>query len=66
MSNINSKKLNMYHIQKNTEPIEDKLNVIIVISNPCLFKRRYILAQDFIERSKSNYLIKLFIYVIKY
>ena len=49
MSNINSIKLNMYHIRKNTEPIEDKLNVIIVISNPCLYKKRYVLAQDFIK-----------------
>ena len=26
---------------RNNEPIEDKLNVIAVISNPCLYGRRY-------------------------
>jgi len=34
----------------NNEPIEDKLNVIIVISNPCLFARRYILLKEFVQR----------------
>jgi hypothetical protein len=33
---------------KNNEPIEEKLNVIITISNPCLYKRRYILLNEFI------------------
>ena len=27
----------------NNNPIEEKLNVIIVISNPCLYAKRYIL-----------------------
>jgi len=31
-------------------PIENKLNVIIVISNPCLFKKRYQLTKEFIKR----------------
>ena len=64
MSNINSIKLN--NLIENTLPIEDKLNVIIVVSNPCLYKRRYVLAQDFIERSKSNNLITLFIVELCY
>jgi hypothetical protein len=34
----------------NNEPIEKKLNVIIVISNPCLFARRYILLKEFVQR----------------
>ena len=34
----------------NNEPIEDKLNVIIVVSNPCLFAKRYILMKEFINR----------------
>jgi len=34
----------------NNELIEDKLNVIIVISNPCLFKKRYQLTREFINR----------------
>jgi len=35
---------------KNNEPIENKLHVIAVISNPCLFSRRYILMNEFITR----------------
>jgi len=42
-----------YAIQNNT-PIEDKLNVIIVISNPCLYARRYILAKEFIKRMEME------------
>jgi hypothetical protein len=38
----------------NNEPIEDKLHVIIVISNPCLFARRYILAREFIKRIEKE------------
>ena len=34
----------------NNEPIEPKLNVIIVVSNPCLYAKRYILAREFIKR----------------
>jgi hypothetical protein len=34
----------------NNEPIEDKLHVIAVISNPCLFAKRYILMKEFINR----------------
>jgi hypothetical protein len=35
---------------KNNDPIEEKLNVIIVISNPCLYAKRYILTKEFIKR----------------
>jgi hypothetical protein len=39
---------------KNNEEIEEKLNVIIVISNPCLYKRRYILLKEFVNRIESH------------
>ena len=39
---------------KNNEPIEEKLNVIIIISNPCLYKRRYILINEFIKRIEEE------------
>jgi hypothetical protein len=35
---------------KNNEPLENKLHVIAVISNPCLYARRYILMNEFITR----------------
>ena len=39
---------------KNNEPIEEKLNVIIIISNPCLYKRRYILINEFVKRIEEE------------
>ena len=38
----------------NNDPIESKLNVIIVISNPCLYASRYILAKEFIKRIEEE------------
>jgi hypothetical protein len=39
---------------ENNLPIEDKLHVIIVISNPCLYAKRYILAKEFINRFEND------------
>lgn len=39
---------------KNNDPIEDKLHVILVISNPCLFARRYILLKEFVKRMEEE------------
>jgi len=38
----------------NNEPIEEKLNVIIMVSNPCLFATRYILTKEFIKRIEEE------------
>ena len=38
----------------NNDPIEPKLHVIIVVSNPCLYARRYILAREFIKRMEMD------------
>ena len=38
----------------NNDPIEDKLNVIIVISNPCQYETRYLLAREFIKRIEND------------
>jgi len=35
---------------QNNDPIEDKLHVIAVVSNPCLYAKRYILMKEFINR----------------
>jgi len=35
---------------ENNDPIEDKLHVICVVSNPCLFAKRYILMKEFLNR----------------
>lgn len=39
---------------KNNEPIEQKLNVIIVISNPCLYAKRYVLLKEFVKRIEED------------
>jgi hypothetical protein len=39
---------------KNNEPIEDKLNVIIVVSNPCMYAKRFILLKEFVKRIKEE------------
>ena len=38
----------------NNDPIESKLHVIIVVSNPCLYARRYILAREFMKRMEMD------------
>ena len=38
----------------NNDPIEEKLNVIIVISNPCLYAKRYILMREFVKRIEEE------------
>jgi hypothetical protein len=50
IDNIEYKLNDIKHAIINNDPIEDKLNVITVISNPCLYARRYILIKEFINR----------------
>jgi len=48
------KKNELKQVLKNNEPIENKLHVIAVISNPCLFVRRYILFKEFMQRIEKE------------
>ena len=50
----------------NNEPISDKLHVIAVISNPCQFARRYILAREFALRMEQEEHIILYIVELAY
>lgn len=50
----------------NNDPIEDKLNVIMVISNPCNFRRRIVLAKEFITRMEFEENIELYIVELAY
>ena len=51
----------------NNNPIEEKLNVIIVISNPCLYAKRYILLKEFVKRiEEEEENVNLFIVEIAY
>jgi len=54
IDNINYKTNDIKYAIKNNEPIEDKLNVIIVVSNPCLYTKRYKLLQEFVKRIEDE------------
>ena len=62
IDDINYKQNDIKYAISNNDPIENKLNVIIVISNPCLYAKRYILLKEFVKRfeeEESN--VELFI-----
>lgn len=50
----------------NNDPIENELHVIIVISNPCQYTKRYTLAKEFIWRMKFEKNVKLYIVELVY
>jgi hypothetical protein len=50
----------------NNYPIEDKLHVIAVVSNPCSYARRYILAREFIARMQTEESIHLYVVELAY
>ncbi len=66
IDNITIYKNNIKETILNNEPIEEKLHVIIVISNPCLFARRYILAREFIKRMENEENIILYVVELVY
>lgn len=49
----------------NNEPIENKLHVVLTISNPCLYARRYILIREFIQRMELEE-TDVILYVVEY
>jgi hypothetical protein len=50
----------------NNDPIEEKLHVIAVISNPAQFARRYILAKEFIHRMEEDANVILYVVELAY
>jgi len=50
----------------NNEPIDDCLHIIIVVSNPCQYARRFILAREFIKRFEQEPNIKLYVVELAY
>lgn len=50
---------------KNNNPIEDKLHLIICVSNPCQFIRRYILCHEFIKRIENDFTNDIILYVVE-
>jgi len=57
---------NIHEAILNNEPIEDKLNIIICISNPCLYKKRYELANKFINTMEKNKDVNLYVVELIY
>ena len=50
----------------NNDKLENKLHVIAVISNPCQYARRYILAREFIKRMELEDSVILYIVELAY
>ena len=50
----------------NNDLIEDKLHCIIVISNPCQYARRFILAKEFIKRFEDEQNAILYVVELAY
>ena len=50
----------------NNDPIEDNLHVIMVISNPCMYAKRYILAREFIYRMEHENNVILYVVELCY
>jgi len=66
IDDINFKRNEIKLALNNNTPIEDKLNVIVVISNPCLYARRYQLCNQFISRMNEETNIRLYIVELAY
>jgi len=54
IDNIHYKQNDIKYAIYNNTPIESKLNVIVVISNPCLYAKRYILFKEFLKRIEEE------------
>jgi hypothetical protein len=54
INNVNYKQNDIKYAIHNNEPIEQKLNIIVVISNPCLYEKRYTLFREFIKRMEEE------------
>ena len=50
----------------NNDPIEDKLHVITVVSNPCQYARRFILAREFIKYMETENNVILYVVELVY
>lgn len=54
IDNINYKANEIKLAIANNDPIEEKLNLMVVISNPCLYAKRYILLKEFVKRIEEE------------
>jgi len=54
IDNIDYKVNDIKYAIQNNDPIEEKLHVILVISNPCLYAKRYLLFREFVKRFEEE------------
>jgi hypothetical protein len=68
IGNIEYKENKINKSIKLNKMIDNKLHIIIVVSNPCKYFRRYVLALEFIERFKKeqNKYAELYIVELEY
>ena len=66
IDNIEYKTNNIKEAILHNKPIEEKLNVIAVISNSCLYAKRYILMKQFMKRFESEPHVNLYIVELAY
>lgn len=66
IDNINYKRNEIKYAIKNNDPLEDKLHIIAVISNPCLYARRYILFKEFVKRMEDEENVELYVVEMAY
>jgi len=67
IDDINYKLNDIKYAISNNQPIEKKLNVIVVLSNPCLYAKRYILLKEFVKRiEEEEEYVNLFIVELVY
>jgi hypothetical protein len=50
----------------NNSPLDDKLHVIVVISNPCQYAKRIVLMKQFVERMEQEENVELYIVEMAY
>ena len=65
IDNINYIPNDIHNAIKNNECVEEKLHLVICISNPCQYARRFILAKEFINRINNNQMDDVILYVVE-
>ena len=58
---INYKQNDIKYAIKQNDPIENKLHVIVVISNPCLYATRYKLFNEFLRRLEDEEHVEIYV-----
>ena len=59
-------RVNVQKAIRTSTPIDDTLHIIVVVSNICEYKKRWILANEFIERMKDEPHTKLYVVELAY